>query len=341
MAVAIFTVFLVGFILGGSTVYLVENHFRTKEMNKIYKLTESLINGNDLDDSDIGKETLYSKTANQLIRLQEMLEGRRKEAEKSQYEIQKLISEIAHQLRTPLANIKNYTELLQESLDETQEVLNTEYMKDLRTSEEQLCFLVESFIKTARLEQGIIQVHMQKENLVETILNALGQIQKKAEDAVLTGYEKPADQSETVKKKRAEYGEGYYKKYAAGNGTKYYRVRKSWTDAASQLGAFTSLENAKSACKAGYTVYDDNGKAVYTAVGQQTSAGVPFSVQVDILDLNIRTGAGTNYAKTGETTGKGVFTIVEVKAGQGASAGWGRLKSGAGWISLDYATRLA
>ncbi len=55
MAVAIFTVFLVGFILGGSTVYLVENHFRTKEMNKIYKLTESLINGNDLDDSDIGE----------------------------------------------------------------------------------------------------------------------------------------------------------------------------------------------------------------------------------------------------------------------------------------------
>ena len=175
MAVAIFIVLLTGFILGGSTVYLVENHLRTKEMNKIYKLTESLINGNELDGSDIGKETLYSKTTNQLIRLQEMLEGRRKEAEKSQYEIQKLISEIAHQLRTPLSNIKNYTELLQETL-------NTEYIKDLRTSEEQLCFLVESFIKTARLEQGIIQVHMQKENLVETILNALGQIQKKAED---------------------------------------------------------------------------------------------------------------------------------------------------------------
>ena len=182
MVVAISTVLLIGFILGGSTVYLVENHLRTNEMNKIYKLTESLINGNELDGSDIGKETLYSKTTNQLIRLQEMLEGRRKEAEKSRYEIQKLISEIAHQLRTPLSNIKNYTELLQESLNETQEVLNAEYMKDLRIGEEQLCFLVESFIKTARLEQGIIQVHMQNENLVETILNALGQIQKKAED---------------------------------------------------------------------------------------------------------------------------------------------------------------
>lgn len=182
MAVVIFTVLLVGIILGGSVVYLFENHFRTNEMKKIYKLAESLINGNELDDFDIGKETLYSKTANQLIRLQEMLDGRRKEAEKSRYEIQKLISEIAHQLRTPLSNIKNYTELLQESLNETQEILNIEYMKDLRTSEEQLCFLVESFIKTARLEQGIMQVHMQKGNLVEAILNALGQIQKKAED---------------------------------------------------------------------------------------------------------------------------------------------------------------
>ena len=42
MAVAIFTVLLIGFILGGSTVYLVENHLRTNEMNKIYKLTEIL-----------------------------------------------------------------------------------------------------------------------------------------------------------------------------------------------------------------------------------------------------------------------------------------------------------
>lgn len=195
-------------------------------------------------------------------------------------------------------------------------------------------------IADLNMQLGFLWEELQGYTAVMDALKKAGSV-RAASDAVLTGYEKPADQSETVKKKRAEYGEGYYKKYAAGNGTKYYRVRKSWTDAASQLGAFTSLENAKSACKAGYTVYDDNGKAVYTAAGQQTSAGVPFSVQVDILDLNIRTGAGTNYAKTGETTGKGVFTIVEVKAGQGASAGWGRLKSGAGWISLDYATRLA
>lgn len=72
----------------------------------------------------------------------------------------------------------------------------------------------------------------------------------------------------------------------------------------------------------------------------QQSTGA-YKVKVEIDDLNIRTGAGTNYAKTGEYTGKGVFTIVEEKAGQGSTAGWGKLKSGAGWVSLDYCTKLA
>ena len=69
-------------------------------------------------------------------------------------------------------------------------------------------------------------------------------------------------------------------------------------------------------------------------------ACLPFLVKVSIPDLNIRKGAGTNYARTGKFTGVGVFTIMEVKSGQGSTAGWGRLKSGAGWISLDYAKRI-
>ena len=90
-------------------------------------------------------------------------------------------------------------------------------------------------------------------------------------------------------------------------------------------------------------MYDDNGNAIYpvgkSAAVAETPA-VPFLVKVDINDLNIRTGAGTNYVRTG-FTGIGVFTIVEVRSGEGSSAGWGRLKSGAGWISLDYCTKLA
>ena len=42
-----------------------------------------------------------------------------------------------------------------------------------------------------------------------------------------------------------------------------YRVRKSWSDAKSQIGAFSSLDNAKKACKSGYSVFDGNGNVVY------------------------------------------------------------------------------
>ena len=132
-------------------------------------------------------------------------------------------------------------------------------------------------------------------------------------------------------------------------GTGYYRVRKTWTDAASQIGAFKQQENAVNLCKAnsGYCVYDPNGKQVYPAVA--ATATVPYTVRVGIDDLRIRKGAGTTYdywkEKNGQAkhTGKGVFTIVKEKDGAGATK-WGLLKSyeenGNGWISLDFATRI-
>ena len=52
-----------------------------------------------------------------------------------------------------------------------------------------------------------------------------------------------------------------------------------------------------------------------------------------------RKGPGTNYDKTGQFTGKGIFTIVQESKGEGATL-WGKLKSGAGWISLDFAKKL-
>lgn len=119
-----------------------------------------------------------------------------------------------------------------------------------------------------------------------------------------------------------------------------YRVRKTWKDVKSQKGAFNDLSNAKKCAdeNKGYSVFDENGKAVYTSKTTNTTSS--FKVQISISDLNIRKGPGTNYATTGRFTGKGVFTIVETKQGTGSAKGWGKLKSGAGWIALDYATRI-
>lgn len=59
----------------------------------------------------------------------------------------------------------------------------------------------------------------------------------------------------------------------------------------------------------------------------------PFLVKVKVDDLEIYTGPGSNYKKTGHVTKKGTFTIVEEKEGPGAGS-WGKLKSGAGWIKI-------
>lgn len=61
----------------------------------------------------------------------------------------------------------------------------------------------------------------------------------------------------------------------------------------------------------------------------------PYLVRITADALNIRKGAGTNYGKNGCIIDKGVYTIVEEREGKGATL-WGKLKSGAGWISLDY-----
>ena len=180
-----------------------------------------------------------------------------------------------------------------------------------------------------------------------------------------------------------------------------YRIRKTWADSKSQIGAYSNLDNAKTACdKAGadYYVFDESGKAVYPVAAThptlkngstgdavktlqarlnelgyscgtvdgifgaktdaavkkfQTSKGLtadgivgaktwaaldagftPYKVQVTATSLNIRAGAGTSYNITGCIKDKGIYTIIA------ESNGWGKLKSGAGWISLNYTKKV-
>ena len=116
---------------------------------------------------------------------------------------------------------------------------------------------------------------------------------------------------------------------------KWYRVRKSWNDASSQVGAYLVLANAKEECDKhpDYSVYDWNGKAVYTAAG----AKFPYLVRISIDDLNIREKPTVN-SKSHGYTGKGVYTIMDEQDG------WGLLKSYAdkrnGWIKLSYTEKL-
>ena len=70
-----------------------------------------------------------------------------------------------------------------------------------------------------------------------------------------------------------------------------------------------------------------------------TGTATSYRVRTTADVLNIRKGPGTNYGVAGQIKGKGIYTIVAEAVGHGATK-WGKLKSGAGWISLDYVTKL-
>ena len=105
-----------------------------------------------------------------------------------------------------------------------------------------------------------------------------------------------------------------------------YRIRKSWADAASQIGAYSNLEYAKAACKDGYAVFDAAGKQIWP---------LGYIVRITAKSgLNVRSGPGTNYGVVMALAYGGGYTIVEEQNG------WGKLKSGAGWICLKYTERV-
>lgn len=109
---------------------------------------------------------------------------------------------------------------------------------------------------------------------------------------------------------------------------RWYRVRKTWEDAASQMGAYRSLDNAINACPDGYSVFDEKGNKLYPL------SSVPYMVKITDPSLNFRQGPGVSYPKAGVIKDMGIYTIVEEKNG------WGKLKSGAGWINLKYSQKL-
>ena len=88
---------------------------------------------------------------------------------------------------------------------------------------------------------------------------------------------------------------------------------------------------------AGSTVYGWTDAADIKTSAAATATSYLVKVTTDVL--NIRKGPGTNYGTNGDIRDKGVYTIVAESDGPGASK-WGKLKSGAGWISLDYTKKV-
>jgi len=125
------------------------------------------------------EDTVLSKLQNKVIKLYKILKNRSIREEQEHENIKKLVSDISHQLKTPIANLKMYSSFLNDvQLTARQQ---KEYIDIICLSVERLNFLSENIIKVSRLESGIIQLKMQEQSLNGTILKAVKDIYSKAQ----------------------------------------------------------------------------------------------------------------------------------------------------------------
>ena len=125
------------------------------------------------------EESLFYKINHRLARLYEVLRENRESIAKERADLQELISDISHQVKTPISNLKmvNATLLEQPMPEEKQR----EFLQASSGQIEKLDFLMQAMIKTSRLETGVISLERKVQPVYDTLAAALGGILLNAE----------------------------------------------------------------------------------------------------------------------------------------------------------------
>lgn len=125
------------------------------------------------------EESIFYKINHRLTRLYEVMRESRISIAKERADLQELISDISHQVKTPIANLKmvNATLLEQTMSKEKQK----EFLSASAGQLDKLDFLMQAMIKTSRLETGVITLDQKMQPIYETLASALGGILLNAE----------------------------------------------------------------------------------------------------------------------------------------------------------------
>jgi signal transduction histidine kinase len=149
--------------------------FDGKSLKKLDAMLDDALAGT--FDAQSYDESLLSKIESKMSRFLDASRLRREQIEREQERVHSLISDISHQTKTPLANIALYTQLLAEQdLSKEQAALSGQ----VAASAEKLGFLIQSLVKTSRLESGIIKVEPRGGNVCDLIDAAISECEKTA-----------------------------------------------------------------------------------------------------------------------------------------------------------------
>ena len=147
---------------------------------------DNMISGNEEPKQISDRETLFSRISHRLSRLYDIMQENSRKVDEERQELQRLVSDISHQVKTPVSNLKMVTDtLLTRSVTDQERI---DFLQGIRSQIDKLDFLFQALVKTSRLENGAIRLEKKDCLLFDTLAQAMSGIVYSAEkkDIIVT-----------------------------------------------------------------------------------------------------------------------------------------------------------
>ncbi|HIQ99933.1 MAG TPA: HAMP domain-containing histidine kinase [Candidatus Scybalocola faecavium] len=152
--------------------------------DELCDVLDDLMSGKEPEISRAYEDSLTGKVSEKLIRFYDVMSEDRKDSRHDKAVIQELVSDISHQVKTPVANLKLYADILKNP--GFPEEKRGEFMHTMDVQINKLDFLMQSLIKMSRLETGTFTLHVDENPVSETIARAMSTVWAKAEKKGIT-----------------------------------------------------------------------------------------------------------------------------------------------------------
>ena len=140
---------------------------------------DHMIEGNEAPLHPDDSETMLARICYRLSRLYQIMQENRCKVDEERQELQSLISDISHQVKTPVSNLKMAADtLLEKPVSEAERI---DFIRGIRSQTDKLDFLFQALVKTSRLETGVIQLEKKPGRLFDTVAQAMSGIVYAAE----------------------------------------------------------------------------------------------------------------------------------------------------------------
>ena len=145
---------------------------------------DHMIEGNEAPLRPEDSETMLARICYRLSRLYQIMQENRRKVDEERRELQSLISDISHQVKTPVSNLKMAADtLLEKPVSEAERI---DFIRGIFSQTDKLDFLFQVLVKTSRLETGVIQLEKKPGRLFDTVAQAMSGIVYAAEKKEIT-----------------------------------------------------------------------------------------------------------------------------------------------------------